>query len=143
MVAEVILHWTDDDAVIREEAYRFRDHPAPELVREIGTLVGGRRAVVGYDDPVWTSKVEIGPLLRTETALLRQRIGRALRLTFRDSGRDLADYPNAEIWWQASQTATLVDAAPKAVNADFSRGDLWAVTLQWLESTTGPIILPP
>ena len=143
MVAEVILHWTDDDAVIREEAYRFTDHPAPELVLDIGKLVGGRRAVTGYDDPVWTAKIEIGPLLRAETLLLRQRIGRELRLTLRDTGRALADFPYAEIWWQASQTAELVEAKPRPVNKDLSRGDLWSITLQWNESTTGPIVLPP
>ena len=105
--------------------------------------MGGRRAVVGYGDPVWTCGLEVGPIIRAATALLRDRIGEELRLTFRDTDRDLADYPYAEIWWQASQTATLIDARPRPVNVDLSQGDIWTLTLQWLESTTGAIVLPP
>ena len=143
MSGECILHWTSDDAVIRETAYRFSEHPAPELRRDIGTLVGGRRAVIGYTDPVWRCVVEIGPLTRAESAYLRQRIGQAVSVTFRDTARELKNYPYAEIWWQATMGAEMIDARPRPVNQDLSQGDRWAVSLQWHESATGAISLPP
>ena len=143
MSGECILFWAHDGAVVREAAYRFAEHPAPLVRRDIGTLVGGRRVVVGYTDPVWRCVVELGPLTRTETALLRTRIGDAVSLTFHDSARQLAAYPHAEIWWQATMAAEMLDARPRPANADISQGDIWSVSLQWHESGTGAISLPP
>ena len=143
MSGECILHWTTDDAVVRETAYRFAEHPQPLLRRDIGTLIGGRQAVVGYTDPVWRCVVEMGPLTRTESGYLRRRIGDAVSLTFHDPARALASYPHAEIWWQATMAAEMIDAKPRPANADISQGDIWSVTLQWHESGTGAVTLPP
>ena len=141
MTAEAILEWADG-TVIRETAYRFREWPRPTLVRGVGDLVGEREVVVPYNDPVWKTVVEIGPLAPAVARALQQRTGEALTVTFSDTLRTPAVAPHAPVWYNHSIACDLLDARPYPVNADATQGDRWALRLQWLASAIGARQIP-
>ena len=126
---------------LAQGAVNFRDErfvvksAVPLLARKIGTLVTGADIVSRYADPVWKIQFVLGPLSRVNSKRLRDWIGsETLTVRFRFEDRLPADWPNAEIWMNSTITATLLNAKPKSVNADITRGDLWTVDIQAAES---------
>ena len=133
-MALIRLEWRGAPAIVTE---RFNVRSCrPLLDRTIGKLVGGEDVVARYSDPVWTMELELGPVARVATARLRSHVGESGSLTVdvRDE-RPTRDYPNAEIWINATSTATLTKAAPSSLGDDITQGDVWALTLQFREST--------
>ena len=76
----------------------------------------------------------LGPLVRTDTALLRSWVGESVEVLFEDSIRTRGDYLSAELWQNATVTGTLTKAVPRAINDDITQGDLWTLTVQAPES---------
>ena len=118
---------------IREEAYEVV-RARPEAARKVGTLVGGREVTTPYADPVWRIRVRIGPLTPSESDALRTHVGARVSVSFIDTDRPGSRFPDAELWQNATFGADLIDAKPKAVGADITRGDRWELELQALES---------
>ena len=119
---------------IASESYTVQS-AKPKLARKIGRLFGGRDVIARHADPVWTIEFRMGPLTQAEAALLRTWVGREdVRVEFRDDDRPPNEWPNAEIWINSEIEATLVDAVPRFVNKDITRGDLWRCTIEFRES---------
>ena len=120
--------------VIASESYTVQS-AKPRLARKIGRLFGGRDVIARHADPVWTIEFRMGPLTQANAALLRSWVGREdVRVEFRDDDRPPNEWPNAEIWINSEIEAALIDAVPRFVNADITRGDLWRCTIEFRES---------
>ena len=137
-MATIRIDWPGAPAIVTD---RFRVRAArPLLDRPIGKLVGGAAVVARYADPVWTMDIELGPIPRAETARIRSHVGVEGTLTIDvRNERPTRDYPAAEIWINASSTATLVKAVPHALGDDIAQGDVWALQLQFAESSIEPL----
>ena len=131
MTAQVSI--TVDSDTVSSESYTV-DSARPLLQRSIGKTIGGGDIVARYADPIWTIVFRLGPLVRTDTALLRSWVGESVEVLFEDSIRTRGDYLSAELWQNATVTGTLTKAVPRAINDDITQGDLWTLTVQAPES---------